>query len=153
VSAYHEAKSISTENTFQENNADPAFLLSELVRMTDRVAYELRQDGKLAGCIAVKIRYGDFSTFSKQVAIEPTSRDDELITVAKDLFFKLHKKGTPVRLLGVRLADLTNHAVQANLFVDVSKKTNLYKAIDEVKNKYGSYSVKKARTTTAGKKK
>ncbi|HEX8462511.1 MAG TPA: DNA polymerase IV [Segetibacter sp.] len=153
VSAYHEAKSISTENTFQENNADPAFLLSELVRMTDRVAYELRQDGKLAGCIAVKIRYGDFSTFSKQVAIEPTFRDDELITVAKDLFFKLHKKGTPVRLLGVRLTDLTNHAVQANLFVDVSKKTNLYKAIDEVKNKYGSYSVKKARTTTAGKKK
>jgi DNA polymerase-4 len=37
--------------------------------------------------------------------------------------------------------------VQANLFVDVSKKTDLYKAIDDVKNKYGKYSLKKARTS------
>jgi DNA polymerase-4 len=147
VSPYHEAKSISTENTFQENNADIGFLLSELVRMTEKVGYELRQDQKLAGCVAVKIRYGDFSTFSRQAAIDPTFRDDELIVIAKDLFNKLYKKGTPVRLLGVRLSELTNHAVQANLFVDVSKKTDLYKAIDDVKNKYGKYSLKKARTS------
>ncbi len=55
-----EAKSISTENTFHEFSADTNFLLSELVRMTEKVAHELRQDDKLAGCIAVKIRYPDF---------------------------------------------------------------------------------------------
>src|ERR1700712_3866664 len=44
VTPYHEAKSISTENTFQENIADIPFLFKELVRMTERVAYELRQD-------------------------------------------------------------------------------------------------------------
>jgi DNA polymerase-4 len=145
VSSYHEAKSISTENTFQENIADLSFLLKELVRMTERVAYELRQDEKLAGCIAVKIRYGDFSTFNKQVAIDYTHRDDELINVAKDLFHKLYKAGTPVRLLGVRLSELTNHAVQANLFDD-GKKNDLYKAIDDVKNKFGKTALKKART-------
>ncbi len=57
VHPYHEAKSISTENTFEENSTDMEFLLSELVRMAERVGYELRQDGKLAGCVAVKIRY------------------------------------------------------------------------------------------------
>ena len=146
VHPYHEAKSISTENTFHENTADMKFLMSELVRMIERVAHELRQDEKLTGCIAVKIRYGDFSTFSKQATIDYTLRDDELIPVAKDLFNKLHKKGTPIRLLGVRLSDLTNHAVQANLFDDAGKKNELYKAIDEVKNKYGKAALKKART-------
>jgi DNA polymerase-4 len=145
VTGYHEAKSISTENTFQENTADIKFLLAELVRMTEKVAYELRQDQKLTGCLAVKIRYGDFSTFSKQLAIDYTFRDDELITIAKELFKKLHKAGTPVRLLGVRLSELTNHAIQSSLFDDVGKKNELYKAIDGVKNKYGKSLLKKAR--------
>lgn len=146
VHEYHEAKSISTENTFHENSSDMNFLLSELVRMTEKVAFELRQDEKLAGCIAVKIRYPDFETTSRQVSIDYTFRDDELIRVAKDLFDKLYRKGKPVRLLGVRLSELTNHAMQANLFDDAEKKSNLYKAIDSVKNKYGRDSLLKART-------
>ena len=146
VHPYHEAKSISTENTFEENTADIEFLLSELVRMTERVAYELRQDEKLAGCIAVKIRYPNFETTSRQTTINYTLRDDELIPVAKDLFHKLYRKGTPVRLLGVRLSELTNHAVQGSLFDDREKKTNLYKAIDDVKNKFGKTFLQKGRT-------
>ncbi len=146
VSSYHEAKSISTENTFEENKTDMRFLLSELVRMTERVGYELRQDGKLAGCVAVKIRYGDFTTFSKQTTINYTFRDDELIAIARDLFNKLYKAATPVRLLGVRLSELTNNAVQANLFDDAEKKNELYKAIDDVKNKFGKHALKKGRT-------
>jgi DNA polymerase-4 len=146
VVPYHEAKSISTENTFEENKTDIDFLLKELVRMTEKVAYELRQDQKLAGCLAVKIRYGDFSTYNKQLAIDYTFRDDALIPVAKDLFDKLYNKGTPVRLLGVRLSELTNHPVQGSLFDDAGKKNELYKAIDDVKNKFGKYALKKART-------
>ncbi|MGI8638190.1 MAG: DNA polymerase IV [Segetibacter sp.] len=146
VTPYHEAKSISTENTFQENIADISFLMKELVRMTEKVAHELRQDQKLAGCIAVKIRYGDFSTFSKQAAIDYTHLDDQLIVFAKELFTKLHKAGTPVRLLGVRLSELTSHAVQSSLFDNIGKKNELYKAIDYVKNKFGKTALKKART-------
>src|SRR6476659_4695906 len=93
VHAYHEAKSISSENTFEENTADVPFLLSELVRLTEKIAFELRQDEKLAGCIAVKIRYPDFETTSRQTTIDYTLRDDELIPVAIDLFHKLYRKG------------------------------------------------------------
>ena len=146
VHAYHEAKSISTENTFEENKTDVNFLLSELVRMTEKVAYELRQDEKLTGCIAVKIRYPDFETTSRQTTIDYTLRDDELIPVAIDLFHKLYRKGQPVRLLGVRLSELTNHAVQGSLFDDAEKKNELYKAIDDVKNKFGKTLLQKART-------
>jgi DNA polymerase-4 len=146
VHAYHEAKSISSENTFHENTADTDFLLSELVRLTERVAFELRRDEKLAGCIAVKIRYPDFETTSKQTTISRTLRDDELIPQAIELFHQLYRKGQSVRLLGVRLSELTNHAVQGSLFDDAERKNKLYKAIDEVKNKFGKTALKKART-------
>ncbi len=146
VHAYHEAKSISTENTFEENKIDLDFLLSELVRMTEKIAYELRGDEKLAGCIAVKIRYPDFETTSRQTSIDYTFRDDELIPQAIDLFHKLYRKGEPVRLLGVRLSELTNHAIQGSLFDDAEKKTKLYKAIDSVKDQFGKSLLQKART-------
>ncbi|MGN6617254.1 MAG: DNA polymerase IV [Ilyomonas sp.] len=146
VHPYHEAKSISTENTFEENTTDIDFLLSELVRMTEKVAHELRQDQKITGCVAVKIRYYDFETTSRQTTINYTFRDDQLTPVVMDLFHKLYRKGIPVRLIGVRLSELTNHAIQGSLFDDGKKKNNLYKAIDDVKNKFGKTALQKARS-------
>jgi len=144
VVPYHEAKSISTENTFEENKTDMEFLMAELVRMTERVAYELRQDDKTAGCIAVKIRYPDFETTSRQTTIPYTFYDDELIAKAKELFHKLYRKGTPIRLMGVRLSELTSEAIQTNLFENTQRKTELYKAIDDVKERFGKDAVVKA---------
>ena len=144
VKPYREAKSISTENTFEENIAEKEKLLKELARMTEKVAYELRKDEKLCSCIAVKIRYPNFETTTKQTTIALTCSDDELIPVAKDLFHQLWKTGKPVRLLGVRLSDINGNALQGNLFTDTKKKTDLYKAIDDVKDKYGKTSLTKA---------
>ncbi|MEO7120665.1 MAG: DNA polymerase IV [Ginsengibacter sp.] len=144
IAPYHEAKSISTENTFEENITDVSRLMSEIVRMTEKIAFELRKEEKVSGCVTIKIRYPDFETLSRQTSIPYTCADDEIIPVAKDLFHKLYKKGNPVRLLGVRLSDLTNDAIQANLFDNVERKNTLYKAIDDVKNRFGMNSVNRA---------
>ena len=144
INPYHESKSISTENTFEENVTDVNKLMSEIVRMTEKIAFELRKEDKVAGCITVKIRYPDFETTSRQIKIASTCADDEIIPVAKGLFHSLYKKGKPVRLLGVRLSNLTNDAVQTNLFQNVERKNILYKAIDDVKNRFGSGSVIRA---------
>ncbi len=144
VASYHETKSVSTENTFDQNKTDIGFLMTELVRMTEKIAFELRQENKMAGCVSVKIRYPDFETTSRQTTIPYTFYDDELIPVAKDLFHKLYRKGQPVRLMGVRLSELTNEAVQTNLFTDTQKKAGLYKAIDDVKNRFGKGFLTKA---------
>lgn len=144
VTPYQEAKSVSTENTFDQDINDPGFLLKELLRMTEKVAFELRQENKMCGCIAVKIRYPDFETTSRQTTIPYTFYDDELIPQAKLLFNQLYRKGKPVRLIGVRLSELTDEAMQTNLFSDVNRKADLYKAIDSVKNKFGKTSISKA---------
>ncbi len=144
VSNFHESKSISTENTFNGPVTDLLFINAELVRFIEKICYELRQDEKLAGCVSVKIRYPNFETFSKQTTIDYTSADDEIIPIVKQLFKKLHKKDEPIRLLGVRLSELTGNAVQANLFIDTDKKSDLYKSIDDVKNRFGKSLLKRA---------
>ncbi len=140
----HQAKSISTENTFEENVLDVNLLMMEIVRMTEKVAFSLRKDEKFAGCITIKLRYPDFETTSRQVGIPYTNADDEIIPVAKDLFNKLYKSGKPVRLLGVRLSDFSDNAVQTNLFQNIERKNFLYNAVDNVKNRFGKDSIVRA---------
>ena len=120
--------------------------MSEIVRMTEKVAFELRQEEKLTGCITLKIRYNNFETVTRQVSINSTFSDDEMIPVAKQLFQQLYNKQRAVRLIGVRLSDLSSHTMQGNLFIDSEKKSNLYKAIDSVKNKYGNPLLQKGRS-------
>jgi DNA polymerase-4 len=141
VHPYHEAKSISTEQTFEENIGDEGMLLTELVSMTEKLAFQLREQNKMAGCVTVKIRYPDFETTSRQRAIPYTFYDDELIPFARELFRKLYRKGEKVRLLGVRVSELTADAFQTNLFTDTQKKAGLYKAIDDVKGRFGKSSL------------
>jgi DNA polymerase IV len=146
VQPFHEAKSVSSEHTFEENITDTEALITELVRLTEKVAYSLRQDGQLAGCIAVKIRYPDFETRSRQTTIAPSCRDDEFIPAAIQLLQDLYATGTPVRLLGVKLSEFTREPIQPSLFEDAAKKQHLYQAIDDVKNKFGKTALQKART-------
>jgi DNA polymerase-4 len=146
VANYREAKSISNENTFSENIGDEETLLIELVKQIEKVGFELRQDKMLTGCIAVKIRYPDFETTSKQTTIDYTFSDDVLIKEAKMLFKKLWRKNHPVRLLGVRLSELNNNTFQGSLFDDHTEKIKLYKAIDDVKNRFGKTTLQKAVT-------
>lgn len=153
VSPWHEAKSISTENTFEQNLTARDDMIREVVRMSEKVAHELRKDEKLAGCIAVKIRYPDFETTSKQEAVKFTNRDDEIIQTAIKLFDRLYRKGNPLRLIGVRLSDFNDAAIQGDLFTDVSRVAELYKAIDNVKEKFGSGLLSKARVSGPKKKK
>jgi DNA polymerase-4 len=137
----HEAKSISTEHTFFENTGDLEFLYSELLKMTEKLGHQLREEGKMTKCVAIKIRYPDFKTHTKQVAINPSSYDDELLNVVKDLFLQSYDKKQNVRLIGVRFTDLVESSVQTNLFENKVRKANLYGAIDDVKKRFGKKSI------------
>lgn len=141
-----EQKSISHENTFDSDYADLPFLHSELVRLTEKTAYALREDEKLTGCITVKIRYSDFETTSRQETIDYTALDDTLIAKVKDLFMKSYQRGRPVRLLGVRFSQMIPFTMQMSLFDNRVEKLNLYKAVDDIKDRFGSKTVTKAAT-------
>jgi len=146
VSPHRESKSISAENTFEENTLDVDILLAQLVGQAERVAYELRQEKKYATCVAIKFRNANFETTTRQITIPATIADSDIIKAATDLFTKLYVPGTLVRLLGVRLAGLTDTGAQINLFDNKTEQHALYEAIDSVKNKFGKSVLRKART-------
>ncbi|MBL0233346.1 MAG: DNA polymerase IV [Chitinophagaceae bacterium] len=139
-----EQKSMSHENTFDQDHTDLELLNKELVRLTEKTAYSLREDEKMAGCISIKIRYSDFETISRQETIDYTALDDVLIERVKGLFLKTVEKGRPVRLLGVRLSHMIPISTQMSLFENNIEKLNLYRAVDDIKEKFGSHSVSKA---------
>jgi DNA polymerase IV len=141
-----EQKSMSHENTFDGDYKDETFLLSELVRLTEKTAYALREDEKLTGCVTVKIRYSDFETITRQEVIDYTALDDELIAKAKNIFSKAWHKGRPLRLIGVRFSHLIPFTMQMSLFDNKMGKINLYKKVDEIKDRFGSKAVKKGVT-------
>jgi len=142
-----EQKSMSHENTFEQDYNDVDFLHSEIVRLTEKTSYSLREDDMLTGCITIKIRYSNFETTSRQETIDYTSLDDKLIAKAKDLFNKSWQKGRTVRLLGVRFSQLIPFTMQMSLFEDSAEKLNLYKAVDDIKNQFGVDVISKAVTS------
>ena len=144
VEQYSEQKSLSHENTFNEDSDDVAFLYSELVRLTEETAHDLRKEEKLTGCVAIKLRYADFTTVSKQEVIDYSALDDLLLAKVKGLFNKLYKKGEKVRLLGVKFSHLIPVTLQMNLFDKAEEKMELFKAVDNIKQKFGRDAVTKA---------
>ena len=134
---YHEQKSIGTENTFETDTIDMLFLHKELVRMTEKIAFELRCNNKLTGCITVKIRYSDFQTLTMQSTIAYTANDHILLQKVKEIFDKLYDRRLLVRLIGVRFTNLVEGSYQINIFEDSQEIIGLYQAIDSVKKQFG----------------
>ena len=141
---YHEQKSIGTENTFDNDTIDIAFLNRELLRMTEQVAFELRSNNKLAGCVTVKLRYSDFQTLTRQITIPHTAADHVLIKIAKELFDKLYERRLLVRLIGVRVSNLVPGNYQIHLFDDTQEMISLYQSIDSIKSQFGENVLKRA---------
>ncbi len=137
VVPYREQKSISTEQTFQTDTIDTQFLHSQLVRMTESIAFELRKQDRLTGCVTVKIRYADFETHTLQRAIPYTNADHVLLQTVFNLFNQLYSRRQLVRLIGVRFTQLIPGTYQINLFEDTQESIRLYQAIDRIKKQFG----------------
>jgi DNA polymerase IV len=144
VLPYREEKSISTEQTFQKDSIDLNFLNAELVRMSESLAFELRSQNRLTGCITIKLRYSDFETHTIQKTIRHTNADHIIIQVAKELFAKLFQRRMLIRLIGIRFTNLISGTYQINLFDDTQEMIRLYQAIDSVKKQFGEKKVMRA---------
>ncbi|MFT5942476.1 MAG: DNA polymerase-4 [Sediminicola sp.] len=144
VIPFSERKSISTERTFDKDTIDVIKLRGILIAMTENLAFQLRRGDKLTACIAVKIRYSDFNTYSKQLKIPFTSADHILIPKILELFNTLYNKRLLVRLIGIRFSHLVQGNYQINLFDDTEEALNLYAALDKIRERFGDKSVLRA---------
>jgi DNA polymerase-4 len=144
VIPFCERKSISNERTFDKDTIDVVKLRGILLAMTENLAFQLRRGEKLTACIAVKIRYSDFNTYTKQMRIPYTSADHILIPKILELFKTLYNRRLLVRLVGIRFSHLVSGNYQINLFDDTEEALNLYAAMDRMRERYGDKSVVRA---------
>ncbi len=137
VYPWHEAKSVSTENTFEQDSIDIVRMKEILVKMVEKISFELRDKQKLTSCVTVKIRYSNFDTHTLQQRVPYTAFDHELIPLVKSLFDRLYQRRMLIRLIGVRFSNLISGNPQLNLFDDNAGMVNLYQALDRIRRKYG----------------
>jgi DNA polymerase-4 len=92
------------------------------------------------------VRYCDFETHTQQLKIPYTSLDSILIGRAKELFDKVYKPGSLLRLVGLRLSGLISGDEQIGLYNDFEERHKLYQAMDIIRDRFGEKSVKLAST-------
>lgn len=149
VEPYTEAKSISTETTFEQDTTDVAMLRAKLVRMTEKLCYELRRDERLASVVTVKLRYSDFNTYTMQKQISYTSLDHQVRPVVEALFEKLYQRRLLIRLIGVKLSGLIQGTQQLDLFEDTSEMVHLYQSLDYLRHRFSVKAVRLASGITS----
>ena len=145
-----EEKSISAEETFDQDLSNPADMNRELLRLADRTAARLRKSSLGAGTVQLKIRRADFSTCTRQRSVKPPANGtDQIYQVARELLntWLASNTGAKIRLLGVGGGNLTP-AEQPDLFdSDLSQSSSAIDGtVDEIRQKFGSLSVSRAKT-------
>ena len=137
-------KSISHEHTFSEDTADLAHIESTLARLCEMVGRRLREHRLRARTIQLKLRYSDFSTFTRAHSIaRATDLDTELFEEIRDLFRRHWKSGATVRLLGVHVSSWSGGHEQLNLIGEEKhrKWSQALKAADRLRDKFGESAV------------
>lgn len=111
-------KSISQELTFTRDVNDPAFLQEKLEEMAAGVAQSLQRRGLVAHTVAVKFRWADFTTFTRQKTVSPPLDDEARLAKQATLIWREHwPPGKRMRLLGVGVSNLEEpQARQLTLF-------------------------------------
>ena len=148
VVADADEKSISAEDTFATDIAEPRRLQAELARLADRTSTRLRSKGLVASCVTVKIRRHDFTTFTRQRRVTPATNDSGAIgRVARELLSTWlgDNRGARIRLLGVGVSQLSL-AEQLDLFSAPTPNaaSKLDGALDAIRQKFGSHAVTRA---------
>jgi len=114
-----ESKSISSETTFLQDTADRGILRGTLREQAEDVAAELRKKRLAAKTVEVRVRYGDFTTFNRQITFEdPVSEARAIYRFACHLLARHRLVNRPLRLLGVGVSNLVPPDQQLLLRLD-----------------------------------
>jgi DNA polymerase IV len=119
IETAYERKSVGAETTFARDLSDGPELREALHRIAEEVAARLDQSGSAAHTIAVKLRYANFRTISRQSSQRvAVSGAPVLEAVASMLLDAVAREGDRFRLLGIQCSKLVEGGTQAALDLD-----------------------------------
>lgn len=102
-----EIKSISGEETFLKDTDDRKVLRVCLRAQAEDISVRLKRRGLAAHTVQVKVRYGDFTTLTRQFTVEaPVSEAGDIYRLGCFLLGRDKLVSRPLRLLGLGVAGL-----------------------------------------------
>ncbi len=153
------ARSISREVTFLEDVTDEAELRRVLARHAERVGTDLRDSGKRARTVTLKLRWDDFTTLTRSHTLERPVQSTAAIAEAGRALFDatIAAEGMrPVRLIGLGVTNIVEDALQLDFFdaatttmtgtttpAGVLRDEELDRTIDGLRARFGSGVVKR----------
>jgi len=145
-------KSIGKETTFGTNITKKAVLIKELLKISQLLGYTARKKGYKGRTITLKIRFHNFITFNRSKTLEnPTHLDDIIFKTVVELLNKVRHKKCGVRLLGIKLSNLSsgNERKQLKFLRDEEDKKSdkleqLTQSLDEIREKFGKKAITRA---------
>jgi DNA polymerase-4 len=135
-----EPKTVSRETTFPEDLLSRERLEAALSALTAKTCHALREAGKQARTVTVKLRYPDFETISRSQSLsEPTDLDRDVFEIAVKLFRKAWARRLRIRLVGVCLSNLTGKSWQPSIIggPQTDRFKRLYASLDRIRERYG----------------
>ena len=147
VTPHDAEKSISAAETFPQDLDDPAQILTEFLRLTERSSARLRDKDLFAKTVSIKVRFADFSTINRSKTMPlPIDGTHEIYEVVKGLYEALRIDRARLRLVGVSLENLSGGAPeQMVLGARESGWRQADGAIDRARARFGAGSVRPAR--------
>lgn len=142
----------STTIAFDVVDGDTAKIV--LLSLAETIGKRLRKDGVKCEVISVGIRYADLSYTAHQMVLgQGTNITNEIHKAAGRLFDELWD-GMPIRHLGVHTGKISGseNCRQMDLFdtTDYEKLERLDKAVDSIRNRFGSDAIMRAAFVKAG---
>lgn len=102
-----EIKSISAEETFERDTEDRKILRACLREQATDISTKLKRKRLGAHTVQVKVRYGDFSTLTRQISVEePLAEANEIYRLGCWLLGRERLVNRPLRLLGLGVSGL-----------------------------------------------
>ena len=118
VDPSRERKSISNETTFEYDIRDEARILEVLHAQAGELAEDMRAKNLRGSTVGIKIKRADFRIVGRQTTLAaPTDDAAEIYAAALACWQRAAMRGVPIRLLGTRVAALTEEpAKELRLF-------------------------------------
>ena len=134
-------KSIGRESTFSQDTSDRAEVRAMLYSLTERAARQLREEGLLARCVTVKVRYADFQTVTAARTLPTvTDQDKVFYEIALEQVERLMARRMRIRLVGVTLSALVSlQERQGDLFAETEfqRRRRFYRGLDKLRDRFG----------------
>jgi DNA polymerase IV len=146
-----EEKSISHEHTFDHDTVDLNQIHSTLLALAEKVVMRMQRSDWLAGTVALRVRFSDFKTITRQKAVpEPTDDLPMVFRIARSLLPTEGVVSQGIRLVGVRVSHFVHRQVsgQSELFdcANSSRSRNLGDTIKQLRDKFGDTIITRAGT-------